>query len=99
MDSGARVREVLAAQPLPRGRRGLVVRALMVLWPAFLMAGVTEMLFFVAFDPLELHGFGAALELSRAGIYTLAFLVFWVLISCAAAASVMLMHEPHAPPP
>ena len=33
-------------------------RALQILWPAFLMAGVLEMLVFAVVDPAELHWFG-----------------------------------------
>ena len=67
------------------------VRALTVLWPAFLMAGVAEMLVFTLVDPNELHWFGGeAIGLSRQAIYTLAFLMFWALISVAAAITAWL---------
>ncbi len=67
------------------------VRALTVLWPAFVMAGVAEMLVFALLDPQTLHGFdGEAIPLSRQAIYTLTFLVFWALISVAAALTLWL---------
>ncbi|MFZ2648807.1 MAG: hypothetical protein WA210_01755 [Burkholderiaceae bacterium] len=67
------------------------VRALTVLWPAFLMAGVTEMLVFALVDPHDLRWFGAeAIALSRQAIYTLTFLVFWVLFSAASAVTLWL---------
>lgn len=66
-------------------------RALVILWPAFLMAGVLEMLVFVVVDPSELRWFGAApVELSRQGVYTVTFLIFWVVISVAGALSALL---------
>jgi len=67
------------------------VRALTVLWPAFLMAGVAEMLVFGLVDPSDLRWFGGeAVGLSRQAIYTLAFLIFWALISAAAAITAWL---------
>lgn len=67
------------------------VRALTVLWPAFLMAGVAEMLVFGLVDPSDLRWFGGeAIGLSRQAIYTLTFMVFWALISAAAAITVWL---------
>ncbi len=55
-----------------------------ILWPAFLMAGVLEMLVFALVDPGNLHGFGGApLQLSRSAVYTLAFFAFWAVITLA----------------
>lgn len=59
-----------------------------VVWPAFLMAGVLEMIVFSFVDPSQLHGFGGApLALGRTAVYSLAFFVFWVVIATAAALS------------
>lgn len=67
------------------------VRTATVLWPAFLMAGVMEMFVFALVDPNDLHGFGGeAIELSRQAIYTLTFLIFWAMISAAAATTAWL---------
>jgi hypothetical protein len=66
-------------------------RALVVLWPAFQMAGVLEMLVFVVVDPSELRWFGAApVELSRQAVYTVTFLIFWAVISVAGALTMLL---------
>jgi NO-binding membrane sensor protein with MHYT domain len=60
-------------------------------WPAFLMAGVLEVLVFAVVDPGALHWFGAqAVELSAPAVYTLAFFVFWVVIATSAALTQML---------
>ena len=70
-------------------------RSLQVIWPAFLMAGVTEMLVFAVVDPHELRGFcGVALDWPTSAVYTASFLVFWLLISTASAISTLLMVEP-----
>ena len=69
----------------------LAVRALTVLWPAFLMAGVLETFVFALVDPSDLRWFGGeVIGLSRQAIYTLAFLIFWALISAAAATTAWL---------
>src|SRR5689334_8395907 len=66
-----------------------------ILWPAFLVAGVLEMLVFVVVDPSDLHWFdGRALEWSRQAVYTVTFLIFWGAISTAGALTVLLMKEP-----
>jgi hypothetical protein len=60
-------------------------RMMWVIWPAFLVAGVAEAIFFTVFDPFDLHFFGAPLELSRPAIYTIGFFGFWGLgIACSA---------------
>ncbi|MFY9510096.1 MAG: hypothetical protein WAQ05_03885 [Rubrivivax sp.] len=65
--------------------------AMAVAWPAFLMAGVLEMLVFSLVDPGALHGFGGApLALSATAVYSLAFLVFWLVIMAAGAMSHLL---------
>ncbi|TXI21011.1 MAG: hypothetical protein E6Q67_08415 [Roseateles sp.] len=70
-------------------------RAMAVIWPAFLMAGVLEVLVFSVVDPLELRWFGGAqVELSAQAVYTLAFAVFWVVIALAASLSLLLMQMP-----
>jgi hypothetical protein len=48
-------------------------------WPAFLTAGVAELVFFAIFDPFELHFFGQPLDLSREAIYAMGFFGFWGL--------------------
>ncbi len=66
-------------------------RVLQILWPAFLMAAVLEMLVFVLVDPADLRWFGSApVELSPRAIYTLAFLVFWGVIATAGALTHLL---------
>lgn len=67
------------------------LRAMAILWPAFLMAGVLEMLVFALVDPDTLHWFGGAeVSLAPSAVYTLAFFVFWLVISVASAISQLL---------
>jgi hypothetical protein len=59
---------------------GLTTQRLMwIVWPSFLVAGVAEFIFFSLFDPIDLHFFGDALEISREGMYTMGFFGFWGL--------------------
>ena len=65
-------------------------RLMWIAWPAFLMAGVVEMLIFAVVDPDNLHWFGQPLQLSREGMYTLAFFVFWIIIMASSALTTIL---------
>ncbi|MBN8510036.1 MAG: hypothetical protein J0L57_15670 [Burkholderiales bacterium] len=66
-------------------------RALSVFWAAFLMAGVLEMIVFAHVDPGSLHWFGGdALNLEPRAVYTLAFFVFWAVISVACGLALLL---------
>jgi hypothetical protein len=58
----------------------LAHRAATVAWPAFLGAGLFEMVVFAFVDPSSLHALdGTQIELSPMAVYSLAFLIFWAL--------------------
>ena len=59
--------------------RALSQSLMHVVWPAFIMAALAELVFFSIFDPFELHFFGAPLDWSREAIYALGFFGFWGL--------------------
>lgn len=62
-----------------------------ILWPAFLMACVLEILVFAVVDPASLHGLdGAPIEWSRQAVYSVSFVVFWAVIAIAGALSALL---------
>ncbi len=69
-------------------------RLMWVLWPSFLVAGVLEMLVFATVDPESLHWAGQPFDLSRQGIYTVAFFVFWGLTMVASALTALLSMPP-----
>lgn len=72
--------------------------AMHILWPAFVMAGVTEALVFALVDPMDLSWFGQSpVQLSREAIYTLSFLAFWLLISLASGVTMLLATLPTEP--
>lgn len=61
-----------------------------ILWPSFLLACVVEMLVFALVDSGDLHWRGEPLPLSRQGIYTLGFFVFWALGMGSSALTALL---------
>lgn len=68
--------------------------ALQILWPAFLGAGLLELLVFAHVDPADVHTLaGAPVELSRQAVYTLSFFGFWVVIAAAGALSCRLQRR------
>lgn len=72
-------------------------RTLQILWPAFVAAGVLEMLVFAVIDPAELRWFGGApIGWSAQAVYTLTFLMFWAAIATAGAVSALLSVESDA---
>ncbi len=73
----------------------LRLRSMSVLWSAFLMAAVLEMMVFALVDPGDLRWFGGeTLDLSPRAVYTLAFFVFWTIIAVGAALAVLLCSRP-----
>jgi hypothetical protein len=70
-------------------------RAAAIAWPAFLMAGVLEVLVFAVVDPIDLHWFrGPRIDWSTQAIYTVSFLIFWVVTTATGVLTVLLMVEP-----
>ena len=65
-------------------------RLLSILWPAFLVAGILEILIFAMVDPQDLQWFGQPVTLSRAGVYTVAFFVFWSVVAISSAMTALL---------
>ncbi len=65
-------------------------RLMWVVWPAFLLAGVMEILVFAMVDPHDLHWFGQALELPRQAVYTLAFFAFWIITAASSTLTILL---------
>jgi hypothetical protein len=51
----------------------LAQRMMWIAWPAFLVAGVLEILVFAFVDPQDMQWLGQPVELSRQGVYTLSF--------------------------
>lgn len=69
-------------------------RMMWIAWPAFLMAGILEVLVFAFVDPQDLHWFGQPLEFSRKGVYAIAFFVFWAITMVSSALTTLLAMSP-----
>ena len=61
-----------------------------IAWPAFLGACALELLVFAVVDPGDLHWSGQPLGLSRQGVYTAAFFVFWMVCMFSSALTALL---------
>ena len=57
----------------------VIQRVIAVLWPSFLTSGVATGLFFTAFDPIDLMMISGQAEISRMGVYSIGFFLFWLL--------------------
>jgi hypothetical protein len=54
-------------------------QAIAVLWPSFITAIVASGIFFSAFNPRDLLPFNLDADLSPLAIYSIGFLLFWLL--------------------
>jgi fructose-specific phosphotransferase system IIC component len=52
-----------------------------VLWPAFIAAGIAEVVFFTVIDPQQLYLLGQPMELPVLATYSIGFLMFWLICS------------------
>ena len=64
---------------MPRNARQWIT----VLWPAFLAASALELVVFAGFDPQDVNLFGLSLEPERAAVYSVTFLLFWLITAAA----------------
>jgi hypothetical protein len=69
-------------------------RWMWIVWPAFLVAAVLEMVVFAVVDPSTLHWFGQPVSLSSEAVYTLTFFVFWGMTTASSALTVLLAISP-----
>ena len=68
-----------------------IQRWIAVAWPAFLVAGLLEMLVFAFVNPESLQTLGGAtLPLSPTAIYSIAFLLFWACVALACWMTLLL---------
>ena len=67
-------------------------RLMCIVWPAFIVAGLLEMMVFAVIDPIDIHWMSEGFDLSRQGFYTLAFFVFWGVTTLASGLSVFLAY-------
>lgn len=71
-----------------------VRRWMWVVWPAFLVAGLIELLVFAFVDPHDVRGLGGGVPWPYAAIYSLSFLAFWALAMLSSALTLLLSTAP-----
>lgn len=70
---------------------GLGRTLMWILWPAFIVGGIAEVIFFTLFDPMELPfsdtvlAGGQQLGENRMMVYTIGFFVFWFFAAASSA--------------
>ena len=69
-------------------------RLMWILWPAFLMAGVMEVLVFGFMNPDDLHWMGEPLDWPRNAVYSVSFFLFWTITSASSALTTLLSQSP-----
>jgi hypothetical protein len=69
-------------------------RMMWIAWPAFIVAGIMEMVVFAMVDPEDMRWFGHPLALSRQGVYTVGFFVFWALSMLSSSLTTLLSMSP-----
>lgn len=65
-----------------------------VLWPAFIAAGIAEIVFFTVIDPQQLYFFGQPVALAAMPTYSVGFLLFWLI--CAGSSLLSWFMLPQA---
>lgn len=65
-------------------------KAMWILWPSFLVAGLGEVIFFTVFDPKELYLFGEPSSLSRLAVYSIGFFLCWAFAAASSALTCLL---------
>jgi hypothetical protein len=75
-------------KPVGERKRGRFL--MQVLWPAFLLAAITEGIFFSMIDPLDLEVVVVRLSSSREAAYTIGFFAFWALFTASSAMTYLL---------
>ena len=66
-------------------------KAFLILWPAFLAAGILETLTFAVVDPSDLRWFGGPLiGWPPVAIYSTTLFIYWFFISFAGALTALL---------
>ena len=65
-----------------------------VLWPAFIAAGIAEIVFFTVIAPQQLYLFGQPVALPAMPTYSIGFLLFWGICAGSSLLSWFMLPEP-----
>lgn len=64
-----------------------------VLWPAFIAAGIAEIVFFTLIDPRQLYLLGQPVDVSATATYSIGFLLFWLLCVGSSLMSYLMLPQ------
>ena len=64
-----------------------------ILWPAFLVGGIAEGLFFTVINPRELYLFGEPVSYSPMATYSIGFFAFWSLCAASSWLTALLLRS------
>jgi len=65
-----------------------------IAWPAFMVAAVLEMMVFAVLDPESLTLLGEQVDWSRRTVYSVTFLIFWLMFMLCSAVTLQLARAP-----
>lgn len=68
-----------------------MLKWILVLWPSFLIAAVTEAVFFIVIDPKALYLFGEQVHYSAVATYSIGFLGFWLVCAASSLTTLFLL--------
>lgn len=77
-------------KPGPTIELSLSQRIIAILWPSFACAIVATGLFFSAFRPQDLIPFDLVLEYSPVAVYSIGFLLFWLIAALSSGSTLYL---------
>ena len=72
-------------------------RLIWILWPSFIVGGIAEVLFFTAFDPLEIGACLGADSVNRTAVYTVGFFLLWLLTLSSSLLTLYFQRAVHSP--
>ena len=64
-----------------------------ILWPAFIAAGIAEVVFFTVIDPQQLYLLGNPVNLPPMATYSIGFLAFWLVCSAASLMTYFMLPQ------
>lgn len=62
-----------------------------ILWPSFLIAGIAEIVLFSFMAPEDMAMFGRGVEASSETIYSVGFLLLWVMCALSSALTYFIL--------
>lgn len=68
-------------------------RLMWILWPAFIVGGVAEAVFFTLIDPQELYLLGEPVHWSSTAVYSTGFFLFWAIATASSAFTCFLQRS------